>query len=359
MEKKTDEKLKTLGKKLLSEIEKGESPAMDIPVRGLSNVKYDSKKRKLMLGEKKLKRNFMNVAHSKKFMQTAMVAAYCYNELLKEGLHCSLRDMFYALKRTLPQSNENTFDEQIESDPCVVDLEVALDVLREELHLNAAPKGRVVGPVTIQDSGDTIRWDKMGSGGWAIPSNVEGIKFKEVEADFVLAIEKDAGFERLNEDKFWKKKNCIILTAGGQFSRGARRLLQRLSKEHNLPVYVFTDADGYGWYIYSVIKYGSMALAHTADRLGCPDAKFVGLTLTDVENYGLQKNTIKAETVDLKRTKEIMGYAWFQTPEWQKELKLALDTQKKAEIEALSSKGLKFMTDKYLPEKIDKKDFLP
>jgi DNA topoisomerase-6 subunit A len=355
----TSERLKKLGQKILTEIEAEDNPIIEIPVQGFGNVKFDSKNKRLVLGDKKLKRNFMNVAHSKKFMQTALVAAYCYNDLLKEGLHCSLRDMFYALKRTLPQSKENTFDEQTESNPIIVDLEVAMGVLREELHLNAAPKGRVVGPVTIEDSGDTINWDKMGSGGWAIPSNVEGIKLKEVDADYVLAIEKDAAFERLNEDKFWKKDNCILLTASGQFSRGARRLLQRLSHEKKLPVYVVTDADGYGWYIYSVIKYGSMALAHTSDSLGTPDAKFVGLTLTDVKNYGLEKNTIKAEPVDLKRTREMMGYEWFQHPAWQKELKLALDTQMKAEIEALSGKNLRFITNTYLPEKIGNKDFLP
>ena len=33
--------------------------------------------------------------------------------------------------------------------------------------------------------------------------------------------------------------------------------------------------------------------------------------------------------------------------------------KKKAELEALSSKGLRFITETYLPEKISKKDFLP
>ena len=44
-----------------------------------------------------------------------------------------------------PNSDENTFDEQRESDPIIVDLEVMLDVLREQLHLNADVRGRVVG----------------------------------------------------------------------------------------------------------------------------------------------------------------------------------------------------------------------
>lgn len=351
--------LEKLGKKLYSEIEDKVSPTIEIPVRGYANVAFNEKKRLIELGSKILKRTYINTAHTRKFMQTALVAGYCYDVLFKTKGHCSQRDLFYALKRTLPKTNINTFDEQRESDPCIVDLEVSLGTMREGLRINAAPKGRVVGPATIIDSGDTINWDKMGSGGWAIPSNVEEIKFKDIGADFILAIEKDAGFDRLNEDKFWKTHNCLVLTSGGQFSRGARRIIQRIHAESKIPVYVVTDSDGYGWYIYSVIKFGSMALAHTSDMLGTPDAKFIGLTLTDVEHYGLQKQLIKAEQVDLKRTKEIMAYDWFKVPAWQKELKKAIESEKKAEIEALTAKGLRFLTKTYLPEKIEKKDFLP
>lgn len=359
MPKETGEKLKRLGTKLLSEIDKQQSPAIEIPVRGYSNVEYDKKKQLLQLGDKVLKRSFMNIAHSRKFMQTSMIAAYCYSELIDGDAHCSIRDLYYALKRTLPDSQENTFEEQDESNPCIVDLEVALGILREELHLNAMQKGRVLGPATVIDRGDNIRWDKMGSGGWAIPSNVEEIKFKDVTADFLLVIEKDAALDRLNEDRFWEKNNCIMMSAGGQFPRGARRLIQRLHTEQKLPVYVLTDADGYGWYIYSVIKFGSIALAHTSDRLGTPDAKFIGLTMTDVEKYKLEKQTIKADAVDLKRTREIMNYDWFKNPAWQKELQKALETGRKAEIEALTARGLRFITNTYLPEKFENKDFLP
>ena len=351
-------KLKALGTKVTKEIEAKESPRIEIPVRGLSNVEYDEKSGLLKLGGQVSKRSFLNYAHAKKFMQTMLVANFAYNELLKTGIHTSLRDMFYALKRTLPGSNENTFEEQIESDHCVVDLEVSVDTLREDLHLSADVRGRVVGPVTIKDRGDTIDWAKLGSGGWAIPSNVEDIEFKKVDAKFILVIEKNAAFERLHEDKYWEKNNCIIVTTQGQAARGPRRLIQRLSTEHKLPVYVFTDGDAYGWYIYSVIKYGSMALAHTSDRLGTPDAKFLGLTMKDIEKYKLEKYTIKAKPVDIKRAKDMMKYDWFQTKAWQNELKTMLEKGYKAELEALSSKGLKFITETYLPEKIKNKDFL-
>jgi DNA topoisomerase-6 subunit A len=266
--------------------------------------------------------------------------------------------LFYALKRTLPNSDENTFNEQSESDPIVIDLEVALNVLREQLHLNADIRGRVVGDVVIRDRGDLVNWAKLGSGGWAIPSNVENIEFKKVNADFIVVIEKNAAFERLHEDKFWQKYNCILLTTQGQPARGARRLIQRLATEFKLPVYVFTDADSFGWYIYSVIKYGSISLAHVSDRLGTPNAKFLGLTISDIEKFGLQNFTIKAEEVDIKRAQEMLNYEWFKSPAWQKELKLMIQKKIKAELEALSGKGLKFMTEKYLPQKLKEKDFL-
>lgn len=356
--KNPKKKLEDLGNKILNDIEKKENPAIEIPIRSLSNVIFDGETGRLSLGKKVSKRFFFHVAHAKRFMQTLLVGAFCKG-LLTENIHTSLRDMFYNLKRTLPDSDENTFNEQNESDPIIVDLEVAMDTLRERLHLGADVRGRVVGNVIIKDRGDTINWAKLGSGGYAIPSNVEDIQFKKVDANFILVVEKNAAFERLHEDKFWQRQNCIILTTQGQAARGSRRLIQRLSTEFNLPVYVFCDADSYGWYIYSVIKYGSISLAHVSDRLGTPEAKFIGLTIGDIDKFGLQNFTIKAKEVDIKRAKELLKYKWFQDPAWQKELKMMINRKIKAELEALSGRGLKFMTEKYLPQKIKNKEFLP
>lgn len=347
-----------LGLELLKQIDKKENPHLVVPIRSLSNVIYDERTKLLKLGEKAAKRFFFNIAHAKKFTQTMIVAAKC-KELLDEGIHASLREVFYNVKRTFPNSNENTFDEQVESDAVIEDLEVILGVLREQLHVNADASGRVVGNVTIIDAGDRIRWDQLGTGGWHIPSNVEDIKFERVDADFVLVVEKDAAFERLNEDKFWKKHNCILISTHGQAARGTRRLIRRLNKEFNLPVIVFSDCDAYGWYIYSVIKAGSMNLAHTSDMLATPEAKFIGLTMTDIATYNLKKHTIKATEQDIKRAKELLGYKWFQHPLWQREIKLMIKKGYKAELQALASHGFKFISEVYLPEKIEKKDFLP
>ena len=358
MPNNVDKKLKDLANKIIKEINMKENPNIEIPIRALSNIIYDKKARQLTLGNKKSKRYYFNVAHAKKFMQTLMVGSFCKG-LINENIHASIRDMYYNLKRTFPDSNENTFDEQSESDPIIVDLEVALNTLREQLHLTTDRKGIVAGNVKIEDRGDIIDWSKLGSGGWSIPSTVNEISFKKANADFVLVVEKNAGFERLHEDKFWQKQNCILIGTGGQPSRGTRLLIQRLNKEQKLPVYVFTDSDAYGWYIYSVIKSGSISLAHVSDRISTPDAKFIGLTISDIIKYDLNKMTIKAKDIDIKRAKELQQYDWFKKPEWQKEINLMIDKGIKAEIEALSNRGLKFMSQEYLPEKIKNKDFLP
>lgn len=346
------------GKGIAEQISQEKKPSMKIPVRSLSNIKWNEHDKLLTLGDKKSKRHFFNVGHARKFMQTLLIASFC-KDIVDEDIHASIRDMYYNLKHSIGGSKENTFDEQSESDPLIVDIETTLEVLREQLHLLADRKGVVVGNVKVRDRGDIINWSKLGSGGWSIPSVVEDIDFVDVDADFVLVIEKNAGFERLHEDKFWKKYNCILMGTGGQAARGTRRLIKRLADEHKLPVYVLTDSDSYGWYIYSVIKSGSMALAHASEQLGTPTAKFIGLTISDIKDYKLEKSIIRANERDIKRAKELLDYPWFQHKEWKKEIKLMIDKKIKAEIEALSSRGLRFLTETYLPEKLEAKEFLP
>jgi len=356
--KKVEQELTSLGKKLAKDIKDGKNPAIEFQVRGLSNVVFDQKTQKLALGERQATRSFFNVGHAKKFLQTLEVAKVS-KELLEVEKHASLRDVFYMAKRTIPNSNINIVDEQKETDKAIEDLELITGFPREQLQVNANKMGSVAGKVIIEDKGDTIDWSKLGSGGWSIPSNVEEIEFKKVSAKYIIYMEKAAVWERLHEDKFWEKQNCIIMSSQGQTTRGIRRLLQRLSKEHNLPIYVLTDMDSYGWYIYSVIKYGSISLAHMADVLAIPNIKFLGITCDDIEKYKLQKHLIKNTDQDVARLKQISEYEWFKNnKDWQRQFKLMKQLGAKAEIQALSSRGISFISERYLPDKIKNEEFL-
>jgi DNA topoisomerase-6 subunit A len=135
--------------------------------------------------------------------------------------------------------------------------------------------------------------------------------------------------------------------------RGVRRLLYRLTHEKKLPLYVFVDNDPWGFYIYSVIKQGSINLAYESQRMAVPSARFLGLSSFDRKKYSLPDNvTIKLNDQDKSRAKQILQYPWFQKKLWQKEIKEMLKSGVKLELEALSAKGISFVTNKYLPEKI-------
>ncbi|MFH1780165.1 MAG: DNA topoisomerase VI, partial [Candidatus Micrarchaeota archaeon] len=89
------------------------------------------------------------------------------------------------------------------------------------------------------------------------------------------------------------------------------------------------------------------------------EMKFLGMSVSDIEHYDLKAVTIRAKDVDIKRAQEMLAYDWFKYPAWQKEINKFLDKKIKAEIQALSSKNLQYISKTYLPEKINTADFLP
>ena len=358
--KKTVGKIERLAESVLAAVKGRKNPFVEIPIRSLANVHFDAKKGLVQLGKQRQKRYFFNVSMAKKFMQTFLISDAC-KELVESGKTTSIRDLYYMTKHTIQGHRENTFDDQVESDPIIEDLEVGLDALREELHLFAAKRGSMVGPMVIIDAGDEIDLGRMGSGGWSIPSITEDyvIEFKKNEAEFVMLVEKEAVWHRLNEDKFWRKHKCMLVTGQGQATRGVRRLMKRMATELKLPVYVLVDNDPWGLYIYSVIKQGSISLAYESMRMAVPKARFLGLRTRDFKRFKLSEDVqIVLDPKDIARAKEMLAYPWFAAAHWQKEITELLEAGFKMEIEALSNRDISFVTDVYIPEKIAKHDWL-
>jgi DNA topoisomerase-6 subunit A len=353
-------KIEKLARSVLAEATKGKNPAVEIRTRALSNVSFNQKKKIIELGDKTQSREFFNTAMVRKFMQTMLVASKC-KTLIDEGKTVSIRQMYYMSKHTLPHSTENTFEDQNESDPIIEDLEVGIDALREELHLFATRRGSVVGQLVIEDAGDRIDLARMGRGGWSVPSICEPdvIQFVQCKAAFILYVEKDAVFTRLNEDAFWKKHNCILMTTGGQSTRGARRLLQRMSLELKLPIYVLVDNDPWGLYIYSVLKQGSIALAYESMRMAVPNVRFLGMSSFDYVKYKLTSAVeIKLKKEDIARAEQMKAYPWFKDAKWQREIQALLDNGFKMELDGFLTKSISFITDEYIPRKLRDRDYL-
>ena len=355
-----EKKLVGVADLVISAAEKRKDPTITIPVRALSNVNFNERKGLIEMGKRKQARSFFNVSMAKKFMQTVLVAD-ALSELQRANLTTSLREIYYRTKHTIKGSHENTLDTQDESDPLIEDLEVTLAALREELHVRAENAGSIVGPVVFVDDGDRVDCTRLGKGGYSVPSIVEPeyLQIARCTADFVLLVEKGTQWNRLSEDKFWRRYNCVLLTGNGQPPRGVRRLARRLNEEKGLPVYVLVDNDPWGYYIYSVIKQGSINLAFESQRMAIPKAKFIGLSSADPEAYELPRNVgIKLNDKDTSRAKELLNYRWFQKKEWQAEIKRMLGSGLKYELDALANKDFQYLTKKYLPRKLKEKDWL-
>jgi DNA topoisomerase-6 subunit A len=358
---KTLNRLKEMADEVAATATKRRDPFVDIPARSLSNVKYNKTKRFIEMGRNTNRRQLFNLSQAKSYMQTMLVASGA-TQLIEQGKTTSIRGMYYLLKHTIEGTKEETFDDQAECDPIIEDVEVLLNTLREELHLYAQKRGDMVGDIQLIDSGDDIDCSRMGSGGYGVPSIVEPeiIQFKKCSAKFILHVEKDTVWQRFNEDKFWRKHNCILTHGAGQPPRGVRRMLYRLHNELKLPVYCLLDNDPWGYYIYSVIKQGSINLAYESQRMAIPDAKFLGLRSKDFKQCELSDSVkIALNDNDRKRAHQIAKYPWFaHKKEWQKEIKMLVDNGFKLEVESLISKDISYVTEQYTPSRLKEKDWL-
>ena len=360
-DKKTLGNLRGMAQEVTGFAERGRAPHLDVPSRSLSNVKFSQSKKIIEKGSGTNRRELFNLSQAKAYMQTLLVGSGV-KQLIDQGKTTSIRGMFYLLKHTIEGTSEETFENQDECDPIIEDVEVTLDAMREELHLYAKNAGAMVGPITLVDTGDEIDCSRMGSGGYRVPSIVEPdiVQFKKSQAKFVLFVEKDAVWRRFNEDKFWLHHNCILIHGGGQPPRGVRRMIHRFHNELKLPVYCLLDNDPWGYYIYSVLKQGSINLAYESRRMAIPAARFVGVRSNDFARCELKPSaTIKLNEQDIKRANQIKSYPWFEHKKaWQKEIDLMLKNGFKMEVEALISKGISYATEEYVPERLEEGDFL-
>src|SRR3989440_11597285 len=161
-DRKTLGSIRDLADTVVQSAGRGREPYVDIPSRSLSNVRFNQSKRIIEMGSGTSRRELFNLSQARSYMQTLLVGSGC-KQLIEQGKTTSIRGMFYLLKHTIEGTHEETFDTQSECDPIIEDVEVALDAMREELHLYAKNAGAMGGPITVGDSGDEIDCSRMGA----------------------------------------------------------------------------------------------------------------------------------------------------------------------------------------------------
>jgi DNA topoisomerase VI subunit A len=336
-------------------------PTMKLPVRSLSNVRYQPQRGFFeMTGQKKERTLTVNTV--KTFAQTLRMVALS-KELIENDDIATKREAYYVSKNW----EDARFSEQPESDTVMDDVEAYFGVNREQLGFIPEEKGGdVAGRLFVidhdRDTGKVLRIDctKFGSGAYSIPISVEQLQF-ETNAKFILVIETAGMFQRLVKHNYWKKANCILISMGGVPTRACRRFIRRLADSKKIPVYVFVDGDPYGiTNIYRTLKVGSGNAAHLNEFFCVPQARYLGITPKDIVDYKLPTHPLK--DVDIKRARDAIKNDPFirHYRDWVNAIEHLLQMGVRAEQQALAKHGLNYVIDTYLPQKLAHPErFLP
>ncbi len=336
---------------LIEQIQISGRPVLEIPSRSSKNIIWDEENDLLLLGKQISAKQFHSLTSVSDLTRLIRILEIIH-QLLQKDMHATKREVYYT--------DVKLFEDQSNSDKGIEDAATVLKTTRNATHIVASAKGSCIGRLRIRDKTDIIDLEGLGSGGWTISPMLDNIEILESDAEFILVVEKDAAMIRLAEDRFWRKYPCIIVTGKGAADIATRMFLKQMNRELNLPVFCLVDSDPYGHYIYSVYLRGSKRLSYESPFLATPDMKLLGVLSRDLDKYKIPENCrLTLNKQDIKRTQEMLKEDFVRSnKEWVKDLQLMLKSKVKAEIQALSSHGFEFLTEKYLPEKLTTGDWL-
>ncbi len=343
-----------LARNIYDDLKSGEIPSLSLSSRTKSNIVFDELHRVWKYGADKTTRSAHKIDGANMLLRTMYMSEFI-KEMVEADKSSTLREMYYISEGW----EMGKFGAQNESDGLAEDLEVMTGRLREDFKLRPEENGAaVIGNLKVQETTRTGTrrtihcQDDVGDAGYNIPYNVEPdrLSFKDVETDFVVAIETGGMFARLAENQFDSKANCTLVHLKGQPARSTRRLIKRLNEEAGLPVVVFTDGDPWSFRIFASVAYGAIKTAHISEYLATPTAQYLGVTPSDIINYDLPSDKLTDRDVDALKSE--LSDPRFDDDFWRGEINLQLELKKKSEQQALAKYGLDFVTDTYLPEKL-------
>lgn len=327
--------------------------SFSIPSRAGDNIGFDEDTELVLLGKQRIARQFRNLSSVKSVQQLTGLMKLLHEVLLRD-IHSTKRDIFYM--------DVNSFETQNASDNLIEDVGAMLQVTRPSMNITASSKGVVIGHIEFTERGDPIDCRRIGSGK-SITPNIDDIDNLQSDAEFVLVIEKDAVFNRLAEDQFYDYIPSILVTAKGQPDMATRMFLKKINDELNLPILAIMDADIYGFEILRVYSVGSKALSFEASNLAVPNIKWLGLLpsdLTEDSGFSIPKSThLKMTKSDERRIKLLLEEEFvIRKPQWGRQIQTLLDLGIKAEIQALNARDPQFITNHYLPSKLETGDLI-
>ncbi|XP_077222256.1 spo11/DNA topoisomerase VI, subunit A protein isoform X2 [Tasmannia lanceolata] len=267
--------------------------------------------------------------------------------LLQENKHVTKRDIYYT--------HPSVFLDQAVVDRAINDICILLQCSRHNLNVVSVGKGLVMGWLRFLEAGKKVDCIRNRSTAYPVPVHVEEVEDIVSAAQYILVVEKETVFQRLANDRFCEVNHCIVITGRGYPDVSTRRFLKLLVEKLCLPVYCLVDCDPYGFDILTTYRFGSMQMAYDAKFLRVSEIRWLGVFPSDSTKYHLPDRCLLPLTPEDKKKAEAMllrCYLHQEVPQWRSELQFMLQSGMKFEIEALSVSSFSFLSEEYIPSKI-------
>jgi len=101
-------------------------------------------------------------------------------------------------------------------------------------------------------------------------------------------------------------------------------------------------------------------MSDDSSNLTTPDIKWLGVRPSDLDRFRIPQQCRLAMTdEDVKTGRKLLEEDFVKAnPDWVTELETMVKTKEKAEIQALSSFGFQYLTQAYLPLKLQEGDWI-
>ncbi|QSL64903.1 hypothetical protein MERGE_002207 [Pneumocystis wakefieldiae] len=282
-------------------------------------------------------------------------------------IHESLVSNTPVTKRNIYYRDINLFKESRIVDKIIEDIAYTFRVQRSALNVLAAAKGLVCGHIKIKRKNNE-EISCLQDSEVLIPSEIE-IESIEIEADWILIVEKESTFRTLVISKFYDHPIAgkgVIITAKGYPDISTREFLHMISKsistspspyKRSTPILCLVDYDPYGINILATYKFGSYAEAHNSHLMAIPSIKWIGVHSSDFHK-NQENGYIPMNNKDIKKAFDLLQKEWIQEHiNLKNELCRMIFTRVKAEIQLLSENDGRCLTE-YLADKISKGEWL-
>jgi DNA topoisomerase VI subunit A len=241
------------------------------------------------------------------------------------------------------------------------EIDIFSDILSHEVS-HYAPRGFVAGPIKVQVGRCRPTDLAVAPTPFQLPRWVEedGLRFCDCDASGILLVDRWPTFSAFFDARIWDRLKLIVATGLGIPRATMRRFLHRVARTFHIPLYILTDNDTWGYFLFSVLKRGVLAPHLCCPYLAVAKVRYLGISSHELLATKMDNDQLRAWKPhwDL-RLRCMEHYSCFQSNGWREEF-ASFRTQRVAiDLAAfLAGVGVEEFIEGYLRRKLQRRDWL-